>query len=82
MSFPLPEPISFDLGMGIQTVTSLAEAGAALTRLPAATAETPAFRNAAALVARAIALSNDRTVAEATAALKAAFAAEGMGRQY
>ena len=82
MSFPLPEPISFDMGMGIQTITSLAEAGATLTRLPSAIAEKPAFRDAAALVARAIALSNDRTVADATAALKAAFAAEGMARHY
>jgi len=54
----------------------------AYCRLPPALAEKPGFRDAAALVARAVALSNDRTVADATAALKAAFLAEGLARHY
>ena len=81
-SFPLPEPISFDMGMGIQTVTSLDEASTALARLPATVGEKPAFRLAAALVARALAASDAPAIAEATAALKAALAAEGMTREY
>jgi len=82
MSFPLPEPISFDMGMGIQTVTSLAEASAALAQLPAVIGGKPAFRHAAEVVARAMALSSEHAIADATAALKAAFAAEGMERHY
>jgi hypothetical protein len=82
MSFPLPEPISFDLGRGVQTITSLAEAGAVLAQLPPASAKKPAFLKASELIARALALSNDQAIAEATAALKAAFAEEGMERHY
>jgi hypothetical protein len=82
MSFPLPEPVSFDMGMGIQTVTSLAEARAALARLPADVGEKPVFRLATALVARAIVASDDNAIADATSALKAAFDAEGMARHY
>ncbi|HVY99399.1 MAG TPA: hypothetical protein VHA35_07865 [Dongiaceae bacterium] len=82
MSFPLPEPVSFDLGSGVETVTSLAEASAALARLPAAIGEKPAFREATALIARAIRISDDNAIAAATRALKAAFAAEGLARHY
>ena len=82
MSFPLPEPISFDLGSGLETVTSLPEASGALARLPAAMRDKPLFREAAAAVAWAVSVSTEPAIAEATRALKAAFVAEGLTRHY
>jgi hypothetical protein len=66
MSFPLPEPISFDLGSGIETGIR----------------DKPLFREAAATVARAVSASTESAIAEATRALKAAFDAEGLTRHY
>ena len=82
MSFPLPEPVSFDLGSGLETITSLPEASSALARLPAAIRDKPLFRDAAAAVARAVSGSTEPAIAEATRALKAAFDAEGLTRHY
>ena len=80
--FPLPEPISFDAGMGIQTITSLREAAAALNRLPRDVLRKPTFAHAEALVAEAIRWSDDQAIASATEALKAALVSEGMYRRF